>query len=419
MKVIEIDGGHKLTGSIRVSGAKNATVALIPAAILTDEEVTICNVPEITDTNDLCAILNTLKVDIKRASESIIINPSKMENTEITEEFSKKLRASYYFMSALLGKYKHVEMYFPGGCSIGARPIDQTLKGFRALGADVQEVNNKFIIDAKELKGANVYLDMPSVGATINTLLVAVKAKGKTVIENAAKEPEIVNVATFLNNMGAKIKGAGTSRITIEGVERLHKCYIEVIPDRIEAGTYIIAGALIGENLKVNNLIPSHIENLLSKLKEMNVDIEIGDDYVNVSSKNINNMKPIKVKTLGYPGFPTDLQQPLVTLLTQANGISTLEETIYENRFQNVEYLNKMGSNIDIFDKKIFIKGPTKLHAETVKATDLRAGACLVLAGLMSNGVTTVTNVEHVLRGYENIIEKLTNVGAKIKLEEI
>lgn len=419
MKQIKIEGGIKLSGTINVGGAKNSAVALVPASILSDEEIVIDNIPEISDIDALDEILEYLGANVTRTKNSMKIDSKSIVNKEIPENISKKLRASYYFMSALLGKYKHVEMYFPGGCSIGARPIDQTLKGFRALGADVQEVNNKFIIDAKELKGANVYLDMPSVGATINTLLVAVKAKGKTVIENAAKEPEIVNVATFLNNMGAKIKGAGTSRITIEGVERLHKCYIEVIPDRIEAGTYIIAGALIGENLKVNNLIPSHIENLLSKLKEMNVDIEIGDDYVNVSSKNINNMKPIKVKTLGYPGFPTDLQQPLVTLLTQANGISTLEETIYENRFQNVEYLNKMGSNIDIFDKKIFIKGPTKLHAETVKATDLRAGACLVLAGLMSNGITTVTNVEHVLRGYENIIEKLTNVGAKIKLEVI
>lgn len=419
MKQIKIDGGKKLNGIINIGGAKNSAVALVPASILSDEEVTIDNIPEISDIDALDEILEYLGAKVERNKNSMTINSKGIVNKEIPESISKKLRASYYFMSALLGKYKHVEMYFPGGCSIGARPIDQTLKGFKALGATVEEIDNKFIIDAKELKGANVYLDMPSVGATINTLLVAVKATGKTVIENAAKEPEIVNVATFLNNMGAKIKGAGTSRITIIGVEKLHKCYIEVIPDRIEAGTYIIAGALIGEDLKINNLIPNHIENLLSKLKEMNVDMEIGEDYVNVSSKNIKNMSPINVKTLGYPGFPTDLQQPLVTLLTQANGVSTLEETIYENRFQNVEYLNKMGADIDVFDKKIFIKGGNELHSEVVKATDLRAGACLVLAGLLAEGETTVTNVEHVLRGYENIIEKLTNVGAKIELEEI
>ena len=295
MKQIKIEGGIKLSGTINVGGAKNSAVALVPASILSDEEIVIDNIPEISDIDALDEILEYLGANVTRTKNSMKIDSKSIVNKEIPENISKKLRASYYFMSALLGKYKHVEMYFPGGCSIGARPIDQTLKGFRALGADVQEVNNKFIIDAKELKGANVYLDMPSVGATINTLLVAVKAKGKTVIENAAKEPEIVNVATFLNNMGAKIKGAGTSRITIEGVERLHKCYIEVIPDRIEAGTYIIAGALIGENLKVNNLIPSHIENLLSKLKEMNVDIPLA--CVSKVTKGC-------CKSVGNPGYP-------------------------------------------------------------------------------------------------------------------
>lgn len=245
MKIIEIDGGHKLTGSIRVSGAKNATVALIPAAILTDEEVTICNVPEITDTEALCDILKSLNVSIKRASESIIIDPKEMENIEIAEKYSKKLRASYYFMGALLSKYGKAVMYFPGGCSIGARPIDLHLKGFEALGAKVIVDKNKYTVVADELKGANIYLDIASVGATINIMLAAVKAKGTTVIDNAAKEPEIVNVATFLNNMGAKITGAGTSTIKIEGVDYLHQCFHEVIPDRIEAGTYIIIGALM------------------------------------------------------------------------------------------------------------------------------------------------------------------------------
>lgn len=417
MKVLEINGGHSLTGTIRISGAKNSSVALIPAAILADDEVTICNVPEITDTDVLTETLEYLGAEVKRASESIVINPKTINNKEIPENISKKLRASYYFMGALLGKYNHVEMYFPGGCSIGARPIDQTLKGFRALGAEVIENDNRYTIDAKELKGAHVYLDMPSVGATINTMLVAVKATGETIIENAAKEPEIVNVATFLNSMGAKITGAGTSEIRIKGVEHLHGCYTEVIPDRIEAGTYIIAGALIGNNLKIDNIIPEHVEMLILKLKEMKIPIEVGQDYVMVSKAN--HATPVNIKTQGYPGFATDLQQPVTVLLTQCEGTSTLEETIYENRFQNIPYLNKMKANIEIDGRKITIKGKTPLEGCDVVATDLRAGACLVLAGLVATGTTTISNVEHVLRGYENIVEKLTSIGAKIKLKEI
>ena len=418
MKQIRIQGNNQLTGNISIGGAKNSAVALVPASLLSDDVVTIDNIPNISDIEALNEILEYLGAKVERKNNQMIIDSKNIVNKEIPEEVSKKLRASYYFMSALLGKYKHVEMYFPGGCSIGARPIDQTLKGFKALGAEVIEKNNKFIINAKELIGNTVKLDMPSVGATINTLLVAVKAKGTTIIENAAKEPEIVNVAEFLNEMGANIKGAGTNTITIEGVEKLGKCHINVIPDRIEAGTYIILGALIGKELKINNIIPEHLENLLTKLKNMNTNIEIGDNYVQISAKE--NLNPIDVQTLGYPGFPTDLQQPLVTLLTQCNGISNLEETIYENRFQNIPYLNEMGANIEINGKSIKINGPSKLvGGKEVKATDLRAGACLILAGLKAEGETVVTNVEHVLRGYENIIEKLTNVGAKINLEEV
>lgn len=416
MKVLEINGGKPLTGTIRISGAKNASVALIPAAILADSEVTICNVPEITDTDALTEILEYLGATVKRASESVLINPTTIENKEIPKELSTKLRASYYFMAALLGKYKYVEMYFPGGCNIGARPIDQTLKSFRALGAIVEEDNNKYKIYADKLKGAHIYLDMPSVGATINAMLASVKAEGETTIENAAKEPEVVNVAVFLNGMGAKITGAGTSEIKIKGVNSLKGCYTEVIPDRIEAGTYVIAGALMGENLKIDNIIPEHIEMLTLKLKEMGVPINIGPDYIIVSKGN--NLKPVSIKTQGYPGFATDLQQPVTTLLTQCAGTSTLEETIYENRFQNVPYLNKLGANIEIDGKQIHIKGKTELVGTTVEATDLRAGACLVLAGLLANGTTKVTNIEHVLRGYENIVQKLTDVGADIKLKE-
>ena len=417
MKIIEIEGGKDLSGTIRVSGAKNATVAIIPAAILADEEVTICNIPEITDTDALCDILADLNVEATRASGSLVINPKNMINTEIAEEHSKKLRASYYFMGALLGKYHKVSMFFPGGCSIGARPIDLHLKGFEALGAVVTRHKSKYTVEAKELKGANIYLDIASVGATINIMLAAVLAKGKTVIDNAAKEPEIVSVATFLNNMGAKITGAGTSRIKIEGVESLHKCFHEIIPDRIEAGTYIIIGALCGNNLKIDNLIPEHLEALLSKLEEIGIDLEVGQDYVIVNKGT--ELKPTNIKTAVYPGFPTDLQQPLTVLLTQCDGKSKLTETIWENRFMHINYLNMMGSDIVIKNQTATIIGPTELKGHQVVATDLRAGAAMVAAGLTATGKTTVTNVEHILRGYEQIIEKLTSVGAKIKLKEI
>ncbi len=418
MKIMEIEGGKELSGTIRISGAKNATVALIPAAILTDDEVTICNIPEITDTDALCDILKYLKVKVNRASESIIIDPKFMENAEITEEFSKKLRASYYFMGALLGKYKKAVMYFPGGCSIGARPIDLHLKGFEALGAKIHVEKNKYIVEAEELKGANIYLDIASVGATINIMLAAVKAKGKTVIDNAAKEPEIVNVATFLNNMGAKIVGAGTSTIKIEGVDHLSKCFHEVIPDRIEAGTYIIIGALCGKNFTIDNMIPEHVDSLLSKLEEMGVNLETGSDYITIKESN-KLLKATNIKTAVYPGFPTDLQQPFTVLLTQANGKSKVNETIWENRFMHVPYLNNLGADIIVKNQTATIFGPTQLKGNAVVATDLRAGAALVAAALIAEGTTTITNVEHILRGYEQIIEKLSSVGAKITLREI
>ena len=417
MKILEIEGGKELSGTIRISGAKNSSVALIPAAILCDEEVTICNVPEISDTDNLCDILKALNVETKRASESIIINPKNMKNIEIKESFSTKLRASYYFMGALLGKYKKTEMYFPGGCSIGARPIDLHLKGFEALGATVKNEGNKYTVEAEELKGANIYLDFASVGATINIMLAAVRAKGKTIIDNAAKEPEIVNVATFLNNMGAKIRGAGTSTIKIEGVDHLHKCFHEVIPDRIEAGTYVIIGALCGKELKIDNIIPEHIEALLSKLEEIGVKLQVGSDYVIVSKKD--NYKPTNIKTAVYPGFPTDLQQPITALLTQCNGKSKIEETIYENRFMHIPYLVDMGADITVKNRTATIIGATDLKGKEVVATDLRAGATMVAAALTAKGKTRITNVEHILRGYENIVEKLKNVGAKIESLEI
>ena len=418
MKAIEIEGGRQLSGTIRVSGAKNATVALIPAAILTDEEATICNVPEITDTDALCDILELLNVGVNRSTESLVINPKKMKNVEIGEEYSKKLRASYYFMGALLGKYKKAVMYFPGGCSIGARPIDLHLKGFEALGATVTSEGNKYIVEAEELKGANIYLDIASVGATINIMLAAVKAKGVTTIENAAKEPEIVNVATFLNNMGAKITGAGTSTIKITGVDYLHQCFHEVIPDRIEAGTYIIIGALCGSPLKVDNIIPEHVDALLSKLEEIGVNMEVGNDYVTIFEPT-EKYKATNVKTAVYPGFPTDLQQPLTVLLTKAVGKSKVTETIWENRFMHVPHLQNLGADIEVKDQSAIVIGPSDLVGCEVVATDLRAGAAMVAAALVAEGTTTIKNAEHILRGYEEIEEKLTSVGAKIRIIEI
>ncbi len=415
MKQIIINGGKELTGEIKISGAKNSAVALVPASILSDGVVKIDNIPGVSDIDALVETLEYLGASVKRDHEYMEIDPTNIVNKEIPERLSKKLRASYYFMGALLGKFKYVQMYFPGGCSIGARPIDQTLKSFRLLGATIVEENNRYTIKADKLVGNHIYLDMPSVGATVNTLLASVRAEGVTILENAAKEPEVVNVATYLNNMGAKISGAGTSEIRIVGVPKLNGCFSEVIPDRIEAGTYTILGALIGNELKISNIIPDHIESLLSKLKEMGISFIVNDDNLIISSSN--NLKSVEIRTLGYPGFPTDLQQPLTALLTQCSGTSTLEETIYENRFKNVEYLNKMGANIvQVGPRKIAIAGPSTLTGKDVVATDLRAGACMLLAGLKAKGKTTISDVEHILRGYENLIEKLRAVGADIEL---
>ena len=319
-------------------------------------------------------------------------------------------------MGALLGKFKKVDMYFPGGCAIGARPINLHLKGFELLGAKITEEDNHFIIEAEQLKGNNIYLDFPSVGATINIMLAAVKAKGKTIIDNAAQEPEIVNVATFLNNMGAKIKGAGTSTITITGVKYLHSCFHEVIPDRIEAGTYLVIGALLGKNLKIDNMIPNHLEALIAKLTEAGVDMEIGINHIII--KEVKEYKAVDIKTLVYPGFPTDLQQIMTTFLTQCKGKSLVEETIYENRFQNLIELAKMGatSKISNDNRKAVITGKTNLTGTNVDATDLRGGASLLVAGLIANGTTTIDNISYILRGYDKITEKLTNVGAKIEI---
>ena len=418
MKILKIHGGKELEGKIKISGAKNSAVALLPATILCDDTVTLHNVPDISDVDALVDILNYLgaKVD-NYEEESYRIDTKQMQNREIIEEMSNKLRASYYFMGALLGKYKKAVVSYPGGCSIGSRPIDLHLKGFESLGAKIQYEENNIIISAEELKGSNIYLDFASVGATINIMFAAVKAEGTTIIDNAAREPEIVNIAMFLNSMGAKITGAGTSTIRIKGVKNMHSSVHEVIPDRIEAGTYIMIGACACKSLVVENIIPEHLEALTQKLLEMGVDLKIEDESIYVSNKN--KLKAVKIKTQVYPGFPTDMQQIMSSLMTTAEGRSVIEETIYENRFQNLYEIKKMGANVEINSNKGYIFGPTKLRGKTVNATDLRAGASLVLAALIAEGTTTINNADYILRGYEHITEKLTSLGAKIELTQI
>ena len=416
MKQLIINGNKELTGEIKISGAKNSVVALIPAAILSDEEVTLYNVPNISDTKALIDIIELLNGKVDYKNETMKIDTSKIENKVVPESLSKKLRASYYFMGALLSKFKYAEIYFPGGCNIGSRPIDFHINGFKKLGAEVTIEGNKYIFKAEKLKGARIYLDFASVGATINIMLAAVKAEGTTHISNAAKEPEIVNIASLLNNMGAKIRGAGTSEIVIEGVEKLGKGVIDVIPDRIEAGTYTIIGALLGKDLKISGIIEEHIDALLSKLKEMGVDIKEKNNSLVINKPE--QFKAINVKTLVFPGFATDLGQPMSVLLTQADGMSIFEETIYENRMGHIKYLQKMGANIRVNDRTAIIVGKTPLKGEEVVATDLRAGAAMVIAGLIAKGTTKVNEIEHILRGYENIVEKLTGVGADISIKE-
>ena len=417
MKRIIIEGNKPLSGKIKIGGAKNSVVALIPAAIMAKGNVHITNVPNISDKDALIEILKLLNVKVETNKDIIDIDASCMTNTVIPETLSNKLRASYYFMGSLLARYKHVEMYFPGGCNIGSRPIDLHLKGFEALGATITKEESKYIIDAKKLTGANIFLDFASVGATINIMIAATMAEGTTTISNAAREAEIVNIADLLNNMGAKISGAGTEEITIEGVKELHEADIKVIPDRIEAGTYIIMGALLGDNLEIDGMIPEHNIVLLNKLQEMGVNFKLNNHKMILNKSK--NLKPTNVRTVVYPGFPTDLGHPMSVLLTQANGISLFEETIWENRMGHVKYLNQMGANIEAERQHAKITGPTKLHGEVITATDLRAGAALVTAGLLAEGTTIINDAEHILRGYERIINKLSHVGANIKIEEI
>lgn len=417
-EVIRIEGGRRLNGTVHVSSAKNATVALIPAAILADGPVTITGVPDIEDVNSLISILKILNVSVIKREDHLIIDPTNMKNVDLDQDVVTKLRASYYFMGALLGKYGYVRMKMPGGCYLGPRPIDLHIKGFEALGADVDYEKGCYTIKADHLVGTKIFLDIASVGATINIMMAAVYADGRTIIENAAKEPEIIDVATLLNRMGANVKGAGTNVITIDGVNALNGCYHEIIPDRIEAGTFVIMAAAMADEMTITNVIPKHIESLTSKLQEMGADIEIGVDFIRVKrSRSILHATDIVTKP--YPGFATDLQQPMTALLTQADGISQIRETVYKERFKHCVELARMGADIETGNGTALIKGPTRLYGDKVTATDLRCGACLVIAGLIADGVTEIHDVYHIDRGYDRIDEKLKQIGARVTREMI
>lgn len=418
MKKIIVNGGHPLKGEVTISGAKNSAVALIPAAILADSPVILEGVPDIQDVHSLIEILEIMGVKTKFADNTLEIDPTEIVSIPMPSGKINSLRASYYFMGALLGKFGEAVVGLPGGCYLGPRPIDLHVKGFEALGATVTNEHGAMYLRTSDRKlfGDRIFLDMVSIGATINVMLAAVKAEGKTIIENAAREPEIIDVATLLNNMGAKIRGAGTNEIRIEGVKELHGCRHSIIPDRIEAGTYLALAAAVGEGIKVHNVIYEHLESYIAKLEEIGVPMEISEDTIEVFPAN--DLQAANVKTYPYPGFATDLQQPLTPLLIKAHGTSEIIDTIYSQRTNHIPELMRMGADAQVEGNMMIINGPAQLHGAEVVASDLRAGACLVIAGLMAQGTTTITNVEYILRGYDHIIDKLTALGADIKMIE-
>lgn len=417
-KKIRIHGGKKLKGTVSVSGAKNSTVALIPAAILADSPVTLEGVPNISDVHALIEILNIMNVKTEFEDTTLVIDPTEMISIPMPSGKIKSLRASYYFMGALLTKFGQGVVGLPGGCLLGPRPIDQHLKGFRTLGATVTNEHGAMYLTTTEenLKGARIYFDVVSIGATINIMLAAVKAEGKTIIENAAREPEIIDVATMLSNMGANIRGAGTDTIRIEGVKELHGTTHTIIPDRIEVGTYLSLAAAAGTDILVENVIVEHVESLLAKLGEMGVPLEIGEDSIRI--KEAKELKGVQIKTLPYPGFATDLQQPITPLLLKAKGESMIMDTIYPKRVNHLPELKRMDAVVRIESDLILIEGGHKLTGAEVRASDLRAGAGLVIAGLIAEGTTDILGVDNILRGYDNIIEKLTALGADIEMIE-
>lgn len=418
MDVYKIRGERRLQGQVTVSGAKNSAVALIPASILAGSTVTIGGIPEISDAWTLKALLEEIGGEVSFENGQMTIDPTKMVAMPLPNGNVKKLRASYYMMGAMLGRFKQAVIGLPGGCFLGPRPIDQHIKGFEALGAKVTNEHGAIYLRADELIGAKIYLDVASVGATINIMLAAVRATGKTVIENAAKEPEIIDVATLLTNMGANIKGAGTNVIRIEGVDELRGTNHTIIPDRIEAATFMIMAAAMGDGVEIDNVIPLHLEAVTAKLREMGVKVEEKEESIFIP-KQETPFKAVDVKTLVYPGFPTDVQQPLSVLMTQAEGTSKITDTIYSARFKHIDELRRMTAKARVEGSTSIIQGPTALEGSTVTASDLRAGAALVLAGLLAKGETEIHDIYHIERGYSHLIDKLCAIGADIRKESI
>jgi UDP-N-acetylglucosamine 1-carboxyvinyltransferase len=413
MEQYVIKGGNPLYGEVEIGGAKNAALAILAAAIMTDETVTIDNLPNVRDINVLLQAIEEIGAHVERVDiHKVKINGSFIRGVNVDNEFIRRIRASYYLIGALLGKYKHAEVALPGGCDIGSRPIDLHMKGFRSMGADIDIAHGLVIARAKELKGTHIYMDKVSVGATINIMMAAAMADGKTVIENAAKEPHVVDVANFLNSMGANIRGAGTDVIRIVGVEKLHATEYSVIPDQIEAGTFMFAVAAAGGNVLVKNVIPKHLEATTAKLLEVGCQVEEFDDSVRVISDG--HLRHTQVTTLPYPGFPTDMQPQMAVLLGIAEGTSTVTESIFENRFKYVDELTRMGADIKVESNIAIINGVKRYTGARVNAPDLRAGAALVIAGLAAEGITVVDDIYYIQRGYEALEEKLTKIGAKI-----
>lgn len=414
MDKLVISGGKRLKGRVVISGAKNAAVAILPAAALCDGVCRIENVPNISDINLMCRILSDMGAKVKMINNNTIeIDPTHMVSNSAPHDLMKNMRASSYLLGVLLGKFGEANVCLPGGCDFGVRPIDQHLKGFGALGAECNLNGGIINVRAEKLVGAHIYLDVVSVGATINIMLAAVKAEGLTVLENAAKEPHIVDLANFLNCMGADISGAGTDVIKIRGVEKLRGTTYSIIPDQIEAGTYMAIAAATKGDVIVENVIPKHLESITAKLEEMGIDLTIDDDSIRVSCSD--RIKKCNIKTMPHPGFPTDMQPQITALLSTADGTSMVNEAVWDNRFRYIDELRRMGANISVDGRVAVIEGVDKLIGAPVKAVDLRAGAALVLAGLCAEGTTTIESIHHIERGYENIIEKLQNIGADIK----
>ncbi|OGO85047.1 MAG: UDP-N-acetylglucosamine 1-carboxyvinyltransferase [Clostridiales bacterium GWE2_32_10] len=413
MEKLVVKGGKKLKGEIKVNGAKNAAVAIIPAVLLASKETVVRNLPHISDTRLLVDILKKIGAKCEFVGDILSVSDTKINEYKFEFDEVSKMRASYYFIGALLGRYRKVELPLPGGCNLGSRPIDQHIKAFEMLGAAVKIEHGLIKVEAKKLVGTKIYLDVVSVGATINTMLAAVLAQGETIIENVAKEPHVVDVADFLNKMGAKVQGAGTDIIKIEGVEKLGGCTHTVISDQIEAGTYMVAAAISDGDITIKNINPKHMESITAKLREANVEIIEIKDTIRVVGKG--ELKGINVKTLPHPGFPTDMQSQMGALLSIANGTSMITETIWSNRFKYTDELNRMGANIKAEGNVAVIKGVEKLTGAKVKAPDLRGGVALVLAGLVAEGETEVSEIEHIDRGYEEIEVKLNSLGANIR----